>query len=37
MSPRVSWNLKGLETIYDMRAGPAIFSVLVLTLHTCET
>ena len=37
MSPRVSWKLKGLETTYDMRVGPAIFLVLVLTLHTCET
>ena len=33
MSPRVGWNRKGLETIYDMCVGPAMFLVLVLTLH----
>ena len=37
MSPRVGWNRKGLETIYDMCVGPAMFLVLVLTLHTFET
>ena len=37
MSPRVGWNRKGLETIYVMCVGPAMFLVLVLTLRTCET
>ena len=37
MSPRVGWNRKGLETIYNMCVGPAMFLVLVLILHTCET
>ena len=37
MSPRVGWNRKRLETIYDMCVGPAMFLVLVLTLRTCET
>ena len=41
MSQRVGWNRKGLETIYDMcvgpSVGPAMFLVLVLTLHTGET
>ena len=35
LSPRAGWNRKGLETIYDMCVGPAMFLVLVLTLHTC--
>ena len=37
MSLRVGWNRKAVETIYDMCVGPAMFLVLVLTLHTCET
>ena len=37
MSPRVGWNRKGLETMYDMCVGPDLFLVLVLSLYTCET
>ena len=36
MSPRVGWNRKGVEIIYVMCVGPAMFLVLLLTLHTCE-
>ena len=37
MSPRVSWNRKGLETIDDVCRTRHVFVVLVLTLHKCET
>ena len=37
MSPRVGWNRKRVETIYDVCMTHHVCLVLVLTKHTCET